>query len=51
MKNFQKKVINDCSGFTLTELIVSATISLIVLISGYALSRIAIESNKKDESS
>lgn len=51
MKNFRKKVINDSSGFTLTELIVSATISLIVLISGYALSRIAIESNKKDESS
>ena len=51
MRNFPKKIINDSSGFTLAELLVSATISLIVLIAGYALSRIAIESNKKDESS
>ena len=50
MKNFLKNKFKENQGFTLPELIVSATISVIVIISGYALSRVALEANKKDES-
>ena len=49
MKKSIKKFNND--AFTLAELLVSATISFLVIIAGYSLSRIAIESNKRDESS
>ena len=44
------KKINNSEAFTLAELLVSATISFLVIIAGYSLSRIAIETNKRDES-
>ena len=50
MKKSDNKIYyND--AFTLAELLVSATISLLVIVAGYSLSRIAIEANKRDESS
>ena len=49
MKKSKDKFNNQ--AFTLAELLVSATISFLVIIAGYSLSRIAIEANKKDESS
>ena len=49
MKKSNKKI-NNSEAFTLAELLVSATISFLVIIAGYSLSRIAIETNKRDES-
>ena len=51
MKKFLLKRFKDNRAFTLAELLVSATISTAVIISGYTLSKIAIEANKRDESS
>lgn len=51
MNKFLLKRFKDNSGFTLAELLVSATISMVVIISGYTLSKIALEANKRDESS
>jgi len=51
MKKLQNKFLKDTKAFTLAELLVSATISFLVIIAGYSLSRIALEANKRDESS
>ena len=51
MNKFLSKRFRDNSAFTLAELLVSATISMVVIISGYTLSKIALEANKRDESS
>ena len=41
---------NNKAGFTLAELLVSSTISLLVVVAGFTLINIAFQSNKKDES-
>ena len=51
MNKFLTRRFRDNSAFTLAELLVSATISMVVIISGYTLSKIALEANKRDESS
>ena len=45
---FRKKI-SSTSGFTITELLVSSTISLLVLTAGFTLVRLTLDLNKSDE--
>ncbi len=52
MKKIFQKIKNNFSredGFTLAELLVSSTISIIVIASGYTLSMVAINANSSDK--
>tara|TARA_E500000331_G_scaffold116412_1_gene113681 strand:- start:11116 stop:12498 length:1383 start_codon:yes stop_codon:yes gene_type:complete len=47
-KYFRKKTLYN-SGFTITELLVSSTISMLVLTAGFSLIRMTLDLNKSDE--
>ena len=46
-KYFRKKI--SSSGFTITELLVSSTVSMLVLTAGFTLVRMILDLNKSDE--
>ena len=45
---FRKKISSN-DGFTITELLVSSTISLLVLTAGFTLVRMTLDLNKSNE--
>ena len=47
-KYFRKRI-NSNSAFTITELLVSSTVSILVLTAGFTLIRMVLDLNKSDE--
>ena len=49
-RNYRQKKQNLNSGFTLVEIILSSSISMIIILVGYYLSNIVSQANKNDKS-